>query len=198
MIERDDIINYISLIEATNMSKNFVTLLNKNFKDLIASTNNMKKVTKVISSLSTYTTNSADDKLKSSHEEGTEEEIDFDLNLIKGLKSRIKKLENLLHQQQFKNLNNWPVIRNVPSMTNDNRQSTIIQPTVVSPTRTNPTQLLLRNPSTTKENTTTNIHNNHQQSEVLDSSVIDKHLDNIRLKKLNNELQTKNTELTNQ
>lgn len=197
-IERDDIINYISLIETTNMSKNFVTLLNKNFKDLIASTNNMKKVTKVISSLSTYTTNSADDKLKSSHEEGTEEEIDFDLNLIKGLKSRIKKLENLLHQQQFKNLNNWPVIRNVPSMTNDNRQSTIIQPTVVSPARTNPTQLLLRNPSTTKENTTTNIHNNHQQSEVLDSSVIDKHLDNIRLKKLNNELQTKNTELTNQ
>ena len=76
-------------------------------------------------------------------------------------------------------------------MTNDNRQSTIIQPTVVSPARTNPTQLLLRNPSTTKENTTTNIHNNHQQSEVLDSSVIDKHLDNIRLKKLNNELQTK-------
>lgn len=138
-IERDDIINYISLIETTNMSKNFVTLLNKNFKDLIASTNNMKKVTKVISSLSTYTTNSADDKLKSSHEEGTEEEIDFDLNLIKGLKSRIKKLENLLHQQQFKNLNNWPVIRNVPSMTNDNRQSTIIQPTVVSPARTNPT-----------------------------------------------------------
>ena len=62
----------------------------QNFKDLIASTNNMKKVTKVISSLSTYTTNSADDKLKSSHEEGTEEEIDFDLNLIKGLKSRIK------------------------------------------------------------------------------------------------------------
>ena len=42
-IERDDIINYISLIETTNMSKNFVTLLNKNFKDLIASTNNMKK-----------------------------------------------------------------------------------------------------------------------------------------------------------
>lgn len=100
----------------------------------------------------------------------------------------------MLHQQQFKNLNNWPVIRNVSSMTNDNRQSTIIQPRVVSPAKTNPTQLLLRNPSTKENtNTTTNIHNNHhqQQSEVLDSSVIDKHLDNIRLKKLNNELQTK-------
>lgn len=46
-IERDDIINYISLIETTNTPRNFVTLLNKNFKDLIASTNNMKKSLKL-------------------------------------------------------------------------------------------------------------------------------------------------------
>lgn len=38
-------------------------------------------------------------------------EVDYDINLVKGLKIRIRKLENLLHQQQYKDLSNWPVTR---------------------------------------------------------------------------------------
>ncbi|KAL6451931.1 ATG11 Autophagy-related protein 11 [Candida maltosa Xu316] len=191
-IERDDIIKYIALVESSHISKNFVDLLNKNFKDLIKCTNNMKKVTRVVSSLSTFTSFTADEKSKQLTDGETDEAIDFDLNLIKGLKSRIKKLENLLHQQQYRNINNWPVIRNGSSMTVDNRMSTIIQPKVTpTPPTSNPTQLLSRRSSAVANHTP-------KQSQTLDSSVIDKHLDNIRLKKSNAELQTKNEELVAQ
>lgn len=205
-IERDDIIKYISIVESSRVSKNFVELLNKNFKDLINCTNNMKKVTRIISSLSTFTSFTDNDKLKHlADEETTDEVIDFDLNLIKGLKSRIKKLENLLHQQQYRNLNNWPVIRNGSSVSMDNKMSMIIQPKAVTPPRTDPTQLLLRRASTKEAATTTGAGagagagaSTIKQSQTLDSSVIDKHLDNIRLKRSNNELQLKNEELYEQ
>lgn len=200
-IERDDIMKYISLMESSHISKNFVELLNKNFKDLINCTNNMKKVTRIITSLSTFTSFTGDEKLKHIvDEETTDEAIDIDLNLIKGLKSRIKKLENLLHQQQYRNLNNWPVIRNGSGSSMDNKMSMIIQPKAVAPSKTNPTQLLLRRASTKESNiistaTSGGGGNSIKQSQTLDSSVIDKHLDNIRLKRSNNELQLKNEEL---
>lgn len=178
-IQREDVINYISLLDTTTHSKNFVQLLNKNFKDLTKSTDNLRKITKLVSSLSTFTSNS---ELKSYAEE------EFDLNLIRDLKLRIKKLENLLHQQQYKNLNTWPVVNSLHNA--DGGMSMIMQkqlegpakgaqrngngsmpPPVVSP-RTNPTLLLQKKPS-----------NRNSDSQVLDSSVIDKHLDNIRLRK---------------
>ncbi|KAK6454804.1 oligomeric, coiled-coil, peripheral membrane protein [Scheffersomyces xylosifermentans] len=184
-VEREDIVNYITFVESSGSAKNFAELLNKNFKDLIKSTNNMKKITKVISSLGAYTSLSNEEKSKIIQKEAEdEEEIDFDLNLIKGLKSRIKKLENLLHQQQYKNLTNWPVTRNNAEKQNsDNRLSLIIEPhrrVVTSPPRTDPTSLLQKRPSISKVSPS--------QSNVLDSTNIDIRLENIRLKKENAEL----------
>lgn len=174
IIERKDITGYITLLDKSNVSKNFVDLLNTNYQDLISSTNNMKKVTKVISSLSTYTSISKEDKLKIIQRGEDSQDLDFDLKLINGLKSRIKKLENLLHQQQYKNLSNWPVTTTVNG---DNKASMIMDRTRKSPSpHSNPKQLLPSNSSTTEKSTT-------QTQKVLDTTGLDKHLDNIRLKK---------------
>lgn len=207
-IERQHIIDYIKSIEGFEsrfgLSDKFSTVLNKNFKDLIKSTNNMKSVAKLITSMSNHTSPNEDlsnSKVKRIMEADNDE---FNENLIKGLKSRIKKLEDLLHQQQFKNLSNWPVTRGytsprstppptfssaqtshsqskVPQIQTNSSQSPINQSPLVSPSsKNNPTQLL-RKSST---------------SNTLDTSItIDKHLDNLRLKKENKELVDENDRL---
>jgi Chromosome segregation ATPases len=186
-VEREDITKYIATLESTNTSKNFATVLNKNFKDLVRSTNNMKKITKMISSLSTFTSIQSEEKLKIiQRDDDIENEADFDLNLIKGLKSRIKKLENLLHQQEYKKLTSWPVVRNGNT---DNRISLIMEP-VKNDTRVQPSPTLLLQ----RRNTTANAKSPNQ-SNVLDTSGIDKHLDNIRLKKENGEISNENNRL---
>lgn len=191
-IERDDVMNYIKSIEdyetKFNLNNKFSNLLNKNFKDLLKSTNNMKSVTKLITSISNYTSPTEDlsnSKVRKIIETDNDE---FNENLIKGLKSRIKKLEDLLHQQQFKNLSNWPVTRGYTpppvshtqlkvSSTSPNRTNS---PSQASPSPTNPTQLLRKSSG----------------ANTLDASItIDKHLDNLRLKKENKELVDENARL---
>ncbi|EGW30759.1 uncharacterized protein SPAPADRAFT_72690 [Spathaspora passalidarum NRRL Y-27907] len=183
-IDRNDIVNYISTVETSGLAS-FVELLNKNYKDLIQSTNNLKKITKLITSLSNYTSISNQDRSKL---EVDGSEVDFDLSLIKGLKSRIKKLENLLHQQQVKNLNNWPT-NGTPARTNTNGRVAVSGSVMLLDQKKtgNPTQLLERSGSIT--NTTAN-------GTVVSPASIDKHLDNIRLKKVNNELSLQVDELT--
>jgi len=183
-IERTDITSYISILDSSDVSKNFVELLNNNYKDLIASTNSMKKITKLITSLSTYTAISKEEKLRIILKGDESEEQDLDVKLINGLKSRIKKLENLLHQQQYKNLSNWPV---TSINTGDNKQSLIVdrvKPDFFS-SKNDPTQLLERNPGASI------VKSIHSPS-ALDTTGLDKHLDNIRLKKENAEVVNKN------
>lgn len=228
-IEREDISMYINALEdysnagttSSPSSKKFVELMKKNFQDLIKCTNNMKRVTKMVSSLSSFTSPVANDikndekllvnvKNESSAKsiEGRENssdngEVDYDINLIKGLKIRIKKLENLLHQQQYKDLSNWPVTRSnganaTSSSEADGRLSLILDLKISSTSipKNDPTNLLQRRQTLpTKMNTATT---NSQQSNHLNvSTTIDKHLDNIRLKKENNELANENLKLLN-
>lgn len=182
-IDRDDILNYISLLETSHSNKNFPELLRKNMRDMKQSTNNMKRITKLISSLGSVT-DITSDKLGNLSSKEQNELSNYDLNVVNGLKSRIKKLESLLHQQQYKNITNWPVFRN--GNYSDNRMSMILdskQPLSAPVVKSDPTKLLQkRTPS--KESITSN------QSQVLDTSVVDKHLDNIKLKRVNAELTT--------
>ncbi|CAH6720632.1 autophagy-related protein 11 [[Candida] jaroonii] len=193
-IERSDILEFIKCVENfENEEKKISTLLNNNFKDLVKSTNNMKSVTKLITSIGAYTSPNQDlstSKFNKLIENNDNNE--FNENLIKGLKTRIKKLEDLLHQQQFRNLNNWPVKNFTPSPvstpppparrgSSPTKKESVSPPkhsvngdgsVIVSPTSINPTTLLRKN-----------------SGPPLDASVtIDKHLDNIRLRKENKEL----------
>ncbi|KAI5970078.1 ATG11 [Candida margitis] len=187
-IDRDDITNYISLLETWHVNTNFPSILRKNLHDMKQSTNNMKRVTKLISSLGSFSESHADKMGNSSSKEQLDTP-DFDLNVVNGLKSRIKKLESLLHQQQYKNITSWPVFRN--GNYSDNRMSMIIdtkQPFSAPVANSDPTKLLQkRTPS--KESIASN------QSQALDSSVVDKHLDNIKLKRVNTELAAENEHL---
>ncbi|KAK6203530.1 oligomeric, coiled-coil, peripheral membrane protein [Scheffersomyces amazonensis] len=209
IIDRDDILNYISILETANVSNNFIELLNKNFKDLIKSTNTMKKLTKIINSLGHYTSLASENKSKLLNSDGKpdsdeieESDIDIDLNLIKGLKSRIKKLESLLHQQQFKNLTSWPVIRNdndnnnnnnISVSNSNNRMSLIMDPSTMN--KSDPTQLLQRRNSTNSK-VLSSSPNNTTTTTATATTSIDKHLDNIRLKRENEELIARNNELS--
>ncbi|CCE85364.1 Piso0_004954 [Millerozyma farinosa CBS 7064] len=126
-IDRIDITNFIKVIQdhaprSPPMSR-FSEILEQNYRDLIRCTNNLKKVTKIIASISAFTSLALEGKSKKSltiepqleksesHEGIRLEDIDLDMNLVKGLKLRIKKLENLLHQQQYRDLLTWPVTR---------------------------------------------------------------------------------------
>lgn len=231
-VERDDISTYINALEeysnagttSSPSSKKFSELMKKNFQDLIKCTNNMKRVTKMVSSLSSFTSPVANeiknnDKLLANlkdenndkHAEGGGHmselgEVDYDINLVKGLKIRIRKLENLLHQQQYKDLSNWPVTRSnganaTSTSETDGKFSLILDLNQKTSTSSNskidPTNLLQRRQTLPlklgHEKPTTS-----QQSNHLDvSTTIDKHLDNIRLKKENNELTNENLKLSN-
>lgn len=187
-IDRNDIVNYISLLEKSHVSTNFHELLRKNFQDMKQSTNNMKRITKLISSLGSVSELQTD---KMGNQTGKEllENLDLDLNVVNGLKSRIKKLESLLHQQQYKNITNWPVFRN--GNYSDNRMSMILdskEPLSAPIVKSDPTKLLQKRTSS-KESISSN------QSQFLDSSVVDKHLDNIKLRRANTELTAENEHL---
>ncbi|CAK7902193.1 autophagy-related protein 11 [[Candida] anglica] len=260
-VGRNDILEYIKSIKKYSelsvsispSSQNFAGLLEKNFDDLVKCTGNMKKVTKIVASLSTLTSPSSNDskaskmdnfmgaisqhgslkyqnKLKSGVEghhneslgDGTEVSDDMDLNVITGLKSRIKKLENLLHQQQYRNLSQWPVTRPVGNESHDGegaKMSLIVEKRGVS----DPTSFLSKrvttgvvtppspnNPRSSPSfsgngagHKSTNGHDgthaiNSNSSKILDASTtIDKHLDNIRLRKENTELMGENKRLSN-
>ncbi|KAI3405310.2 ATG11 [Candida oxycetoniae] len=192
-IEREDILSYISLLESSSsVSKTFPELLQKNFQDMRASTNSMKRITKIISSLGNLTSvNGNGNKSKSSVSEENLSELDVDMNIVRGLKLRISKLESLLHQQQYKNITNWPVMRT--NSYSDNRMSMIIDAKQFSASdmKTDPTKLLQRRTSSKESNS-----RGSNQSQVLDSSSIDKHLDNIKLKRKNSDLKLKYETLT--
>lgn len=183
MVERDDILKYIETLEKNNYSKNFVNLLNKNFKDLVRCTENMKNITKTISLMSSH---NFDEKGRALMKLNLVDnnDGDNDVSLVNGLKRRIKKLENLLHQQQYKDLSNWPVTRNNPTVLGDVRKSVLLQSSGQNSTPTpkiNPTLLL--NKTSIK-----NSKDNSVSTSPLDSSVVDKHLDNIRLIKENKDI----------
>lgn len=226
-IDRQDITTYIDALEeyskkettSSQSSKKFVDLIRKNFQDLIQSTNNMRKATKVVSSLSSFTSPIANeiktnDKLLSNEKENgrleiensvnanDNDEIDNDINLVKGLRVRIKKLENLLHQHQYKDISNWPVTRaygatNSLSTGANGKVSLIIDPDQKSPMTSDPTSLLQRRqtlPSKLERESSSKTQVN--QSNHLDvPTTIDKHLDNIRLRKENKALSDENIKL---
>lgn len=222
-IEREDISNYIKLVKVfkSSSSSKFSDILEKNFKDLVRSTENMQKVTKLVTSLSAYTSpninNLESSKIKNNGE--IQDDGDFDLNLIKGLKTRIKKLENLLHQQQYKNISNWPVTKSQDQKLMENTKMSLILdannknqlnllPSSKSSINNNPTLLLNRRHTSSSPrshngsefaNNKDDFNNTEKNNEpkVLDASTtIDKHLDNIRLKKQNSELIIENEKLS--
>lgn len=81
-ISYDDCLNFINQLKSENFDNEIINILLKNLKDSIFKKPNF---------------NIDVDPAKK-----------IDNDTIKGYKSRIKKLENLLHQEQFKNFNQWP------------------------------------------------------------------------------------------
>ncbi|KAM9922429.1 hypothetical protein OXX59_005831 [Metschnikowia pulcherrima] len=195
-IEREDILSYISCVRQHKFvnSARFGDLLERNFKDLVASTEKLKIITKTVASLASIS--SADMKSQIiSRENDQDVDEDADLKMIKGLKSRINKLEDLLHQQQFKNLTGWPVTKATSGQSQDNRASLLLNNTVKVDTSRSSIQFL------PKVNSRRMIQDPAESSsrKVLDASTtIDKHLDNIRLRKEIDELKNSNTKLTSE
>ncbi|GEQ71189.1 hypothetical protein JCM33374_g4870 [Metschnikowia sp. JCM 33374] len=198
-VEREDIINYISCVKNHRFSNNsrFSELLERNFKDLIASTEKLKTITKTVASLGSHS--AAESGMSSKSQLAPKQNIqtvdnDTDLNLIKGLKSRIKKLEDLLHQQQFKNLTGWPVVKSNENKHPDNKLSLLLTNPKREGLAKNPINLLPKTVSSRKSSLDLGIDSSRK---VLDASTtIDKHLDNIRLRKEINELRASNSKLS--
>lgn len=191
-VERSHVLDYIGMLKAflererqvSPTSVNFGAVLDKNFKDMVASTTNMKRATKLVCTISMLTSPHAEaDNAKiesqilalSSHQ-GTKLgatrlagslEQDLDLKVIAGLKLRIGKLESLLHQQQYKDLAQWPVVRNAREQG---------ESVMVTKSRS-PTELLA---------------GSRPSAPRLDASAtIDKHLDNLRMRRENDDLKGK-------
>lgn len=193
VVEREDITNFINLVK-NHLSSNglsFAGLLEKNFKDLITSTDGLKRVTRVVSSLGSLSPEQLQiitrSQVLNSHDQKPGNVVDdFDLNLIRGLRSRISKLEGLLHQQQYANISNWPVVKSNDRKLSQGKESMLVENNtrpVRSPSTGDPTSLLMRNPSSRKTSTSS------ASVKAMDASTtIDKHVDNIRLRKEVNEL----------
>lgn len=197
-IERDDITVYIDNIRKHGFVNNskFATLLEKNFKDLVFSTETLKRITKTVSSLSSITSGERNDlslgvfqgHILEKVGEKSSIEQDLDLNLIKDLRQRIRKLEDLLHQQQYSNLSNWPVIKGPENRSVDNNMSMLfVSP--VGKSVTDPIKLLKGKSKVLKDS------KNKTPKPLDTSTTIDKHLDNIRLRKENIELASANEQL---
>lgn len=192
-LEREDILNYIGVLRENKYEK-FVGILETNYKDMIQSTNHMNQMSKLVSSLSYVPSDSA---MKSQAlKKGSEKEIEqgnIDSNLVAGLKSRIRKLENLLHQNQFQDLSNWPVVRT--ELVASNAQMSLIVSNEKE-TRQNFLKFLQKSYSSPDYKTHSTVPKVPRVSKVLDASItIDKHLDNIRLRRESAELLTYNQEL---
>lgn len=196
-VDRKHITNYIAQLE---YEPKFVEVLGREYRDLVSRNHHMAKMNRVLLLFATVT---LDDNNTNWND---------DAHLIKGLKLRIKKLESLLHQYQYKNLLLWPVSQRVAPLTsngnsNGSRPNPLVQRTVLSPPvstlanndersnlvtaalalltnpKSDPVQLLKR-------------HSLPVPLQQLDSLVIDKHLDNIRLRRSNDEVMTQNHELS--
>lgn len=162
VIERHDITNYIAQLK---LEPKFVELLTREYRELVALNNLMTKMNRLLSLITTI-----------SHD--VTEWSDADAQLMKGLKLRVKKLESLLHQHQYKNLLLWPVSQRMTKTSPPPAQP--LQALVLL--NSDPTQLLKR-------------HSLPAPNERLDGLVIDKHLHNIRLRRANDELSLTNSSL---
>ncbi|QRG38537.1 hypothetical protein FDK38_002947 [Candidozyma auris] len=191
MVEREDVTNYINTIRDHSSSNGaaFSRLLEKNFKDLVRSTDGLKRVTKLVSSIGSYSPEQSQIITRSQVLNGIEKPAnvtdDVDLNLIRGLRMRIVKLEGLLHQQQYNNISNWPVVKSSDKAFNHNKDSLLVEDVQrrrTSSSVSNPTNLL------SKGNATRTSSSNNSVKAMDASTTIDKHVDNIRLRKELNEL----------
>lgn len=194
-IDRQDISRYIQMIKNQKLENGTAETLTKNFDSLTVSTDNLKHITKIVATLSSFASpNHSKLKMQDENGKATEQsfsvENDADLNVINGLRSRIRCLENLLHQRQYQELLSWPVLKNSGGKSPDNRQSMLL----LAPSQTNVTRsvsdshrpALLRRAASIKSQSS-------DPPKVLDASVtIDKHLDNIRLRRENSELNLAN------
>lgn len=192
-VEREDITNFINIVKENlpNPGLGFAGLLEKNFKDLITSTDSLKRVTRVVSSLGSLSPEqlqiiTRSQMLNTNGKQPGNVVDDFDLNLIRGLRSRISKLEGLLHQQQYKNISNWPVVKSFERKSSQTKDSMIIgeqsRPSR-NPSTGDPTSLLMKTPNSRKTSSS-----NSSVKAMDASTTIDKHVDNIRLRKEINEL----------
>lgn len=193
-LTRDDILQYIEMLKKNGFEK-FAGILEKNYKDMCSSTTQMNRMTRVVSSIGAHVHLNNETVLKSQALNlgvagGISDQDNYDINLVEGLKLRIRKLENLLHQNQFKNLNNWPVVRSdhTPQM----GQMSLIVNTPREPAQ-NPIKFLQKGVSSPEVPTV------RLPKVVLDASTtIDKHLDNIRLRRESIDLQTQLQQLQEQ
>lgn len=191
-IHREDIANYIQIINSKKLTTT-AEALTKNFESLTVSTDNLKHITKIIATLSSFvsSTNLKIKIEKGANPGGSIMENDTDLNIISGLRTRIRCLESLLHQRQYQELLNWPVLKTSGGRSPDNRQSMLL----LGPTQNGLTSSTSESvkPSLRRSTSGRPQHVDNNASTVLDASVtIDKHLDNIRLRKENSELVSTN------
>lgn len=199
-VQRDDILKYIQLIEESPYGQTCAEQLRKRYSEMKASTETMKYITRGVSSLRHI-------KLSSPKTDGSGpgdgsrsdmnvNAVEAEYTVVRELKSRINKLESLLHQYQYRNINSWPVTRN----NLDNRMSLIVDSKQIASQTplTDPTKLLSRNPSTSRNGGSqpSSAHSQAVQgAHGLESSSIDKHLDNIKLRKINSDLKATNETL---
>lgn len=194
-IDREDISKYIQMIKNQKLENSTAETLTKNFDSLTVSTDNLKHITKIVATLSSFASPNHS-KLKMQDENGKPSEQSFsvendaDLNVINGLRSRIRCLENLLHQRQYQELLSWPVLKNSGGKSPDNRQSMLLlgpsQTSAMRSVSDSHRPALLRKAASVKSQSS-------DPPKVLDASVtIDKHLDNIRLRRENSELNLAN------
>lgn len=210
-VDRADIARYIKVLETFPPTKAFATMVEKQFQDLVRQSSNLQKVSRVVSSIATVTkldnneiakpaskgsiTTERDGEEKRPDTGGSQQDIfaAFDAELVDGLKQRIKKLESLLHLQLYTNVNGWPVTHGSRVGNEvDVKMSLIVDQKTAGGSPRKPAmgdarpqvltdpKLLLQRRSTSDANAKSQL-----QSRLLDSSGIDKHLDNIRLKKEN-------------
>lgn len=217
-VERSDIVSYINLVENHAPTKGLAPALDKHNQDMTKQLAALRHMALVVSSISSEpldsglkssllpelaqpsrpTFTAVDGELQRTATVGSVDgyvDKDFDAAMVEGLKKRIKKLESLLHQQLYQDIGSWPVTRaNGPPHDSVSRMSLIVDPKS-GPVRktslifnlpsltTNPTLLLNRRNTVAEPGGKSTI-----LSKILDLSGIDKHIDNIRLKKENADL----------
>lgn len=177
-VERKDITAYISSLA----DPRFVEVLTRDYKEMVLLNQSMTRMNKVIGLFATLA-------LVADSGDG-----DVDAHLIKGYKLRIKKLESLVHQQQYKNLAGWPVSQQgVPPPSRLVSTGSILGPRPGPPREATGSSRLLppSDPTALLKRHSLPASNGAQ----LDALVIDKHIDNIRLRRANDELLAANTAL---
>ncbi|RKP31767.1 hypothetical protein METBISCDRAFT_26248 [Metschnikowia bicuspidata] len=186
--ERENILSYIGILKGKNFDK-FAHLLEKNYKDMVYSTDQINKMMRIVASLSAYAflndRDSQQSRQKSVGAGNETEEPGLDLSLVEGLKLRIKKLENLLHQCQYRNLKNWPVVRTDQAASNSQTSLIVTE----AKDKQDSLKLLHKETSSPVEKVS------RSSSRVLEASSINKHIEKIRPDSEYAELVAKNQEL---